>query len=56
VRIPTFLMTVFAGVVYLLTALENSRGILGVCRIDGLRRGVMQTMSNNFSDPSYDST
>jgi hypothetical protein len=44
VRIPICLVAVFAGVVDLLAALEDFRRIFRVCRIDSLRRGVMQTM------------
>src|ERR1700722_9465359 len=48
-RIPVLLMTVFAGVVDLLPALQHFRRVLGVRRIDRLGGGVMQAMSK--SDP-----
>jgi len=49
-RIPVFLVTVFAGAVGLLSALQHFRGVFSVYRIERQRCGVMQTMRKR--DPS----
>jgi hypothetical protein len=49
-RIPIFLMTVFAGAVDRIPALQHSRWVFRVNRIERLCRGVVQTMSKG--DPS----
>jgi len=44
-RIPVLLMTLFAGVVDLLPALQHFRWVFRVCRIDRLGGGVVKAMS-----------